>query len=189
MTPVSKFLKKRKKDLVTELTLLDQDNENKDLQLPKNITTLVEADFTVKIINFNVFKNYLTILQERNGIRELKVINLLTEKQHIHYFDQAPEEMSASDGKRAQFYDIRFENNLTFDEVNLRYVLETPNSPPKSLHFNMGTKRVNLLAHESYENLGPKNLKEYHCEKIMVKMRDGFEIPMVIKYDKRFYSE
>ena len=34
-----------------------------------------------------------------------------------------------------------------------------------------------------------KMLKEYHCEKISIKMRDDFEIPMVIKYDKRFYSE
>jgi hypothetical protein len=34
-----------------------------------------------------------------------------------------------------------------------------------------------------------KILKEYHCEKIDIKMRDNFEIPMVIKYDKRFYSE
>lgn len=121
--PSSKFLHKREESLVTELALLDQNAEDKDLLLPKNITTLVEADFNVKIIEFEVFKNYLTILQERNGIRELKVVNLLTQKQHIHYFDQAPEEMSASDGKRAQFYDIAFEDNLTFDEVNLRYTL------------------------------------------------------------------
>ena len=100
-----------------------------------------------------------------------------------------PEEMSASDGKRAQFYDIIFEDNLTFDDINLRYVLSTPNSPAKRLHFNMGTKKVDFLSQDSYKNLGPKNLKEYHCEKIMVKMRDDFEIPMVIKYDKRFYSE
>ena len=78
---------------------------------------------------------------------------------------------------------------MTFDDVNLRYVLSTPNSPPRRLHFNMGTKRVSHLGQDHYENLGPKNLKEYHCEKIMVRMRDDFEIPMVIKYDKRFYSE
>jgi len=78
LAPVSKFLNKREEALVTELALLDQNEENKDLQLPKNITTLVEADFNVKIIQFEVFKNYLAILQERNGIRELKVINLIT---------------------------------------------------------------------------------------------------------------
>ena len=78
MAPVSKFLNKREEALVTQLALLDQNEENKDLQLPKNITTLVEADFNVKIIQFEVFKNYLAILQERNGIRELKVINLVT---------------------------------------------------------------------------------------------------------------
>ena len=98
--PASKFLHKRKEALITELALRDQESENSELLLPKNITTLVEADFNVKVIGFEVFKNYLAILQERNGIRELKLVNLLTQAQHVHYFDQAPEEMSASDGQR-----------------------------------------------------------------------------------------
>lgn len=64
---------------------------------------LVVADVTVKIIDFEVFKHYLSILQERNGIRELKTINLASNQPHIHRFDQDPEERSPSDGKRSQF--------------------------------------------------------------------------------------
>lgn len=52
LAPVSRFLNKREEALVTELTLLDQNDDNQDLILPKNITTLVEADFNVKIIQF-----------------------------------------------------------------------------------------------------------------------------------------
>lgn len=53
----------------------------------------------------------------------------------------------------------------------------------------MGTKRANLISQESYANINGKILQEFHCEKIAIKMRDNFEIPMVIKYDKRFYNE
>ena len=63
---------------------------------------------------------------------------------------------------------MRLEDNLTFDENNLRYVLSTPNSPDKRLHFNMGIKKVSHLSQDHYSNLNEKNLKEYHCEKIMV---------------------
>lgn len=53
----------------------------------------------------------------------------------------------------------------------------------------MGTKKTCLESEDSFQNMNYKILKEYHCEKISVQMRDNFEIPMVIKYDKRFYSE
>jgi protease II len=33
------------------------------------------------------------------------------------------------------------------------------------------------------------SLADYHTEKITVKMRDDFEIPVVIKYNKKHYSE
>lgn len=53
----------------------------------------------------------------------------------------------------------------------------------------MGTKKTNLEREDSYKYMNYKILKEYHCEKINIQMRDKFEIPMVIKYDKRYYSE
>lgn len=53
----------------------------------------------------------------------------------------------------------------------------------------MGTKKAEIVNSDAYQNLGAKNLKEYHCELIQIKMRDDFEIPMVIKYDRRFYNE
>ena len=53
----------------------------------------------------------------------------------------------------------------------------------------MGTKKTMLESEDQYKNMNQKVLKEYHCEKINIRMRDDFEIPMIIKYDKRFYSE
>jgi len=53
-----------------------------------------------------VFKNYLAILQERNGKRELKTVNNLSGKQYVHQFDKGLER-NPSDNLRSQFYDVR----------------------------------------------------------------------------------
>ena len=41
------------------------DQENNELNLPN--TVVVESKDSVKIVQFEVFKNYLAVLQERNG--------------------------------------------------------------------------------------------------------------------------
>jgi protease II len=50
----------------------------------------------------------------------------------------------------------------------------------------MGTKKSSCLTQDHYRNL---ELVDYHTERISVKMRDDFEIPVVIKYNKKHYSE
>jgi hypothetical protein len=42
----------------------------------------------------------MAILQEKNRVRELKTINLLTDKSYSHFFDQDAE-LSKSDGLRS----------------------------------------------------------------------------------------
>ena len=56
-------------------------------------------------------------------------------------FDSTPER-NPSDEERAQFYNAILEDNLTFDEVNIRYELKTPNVPNRVLTLNMGTKKT-----------------------------------------------
>lgn len=90
--------------------------------VPSPIQSLVKCEEDVKVIGFEVFKNYLVILQERNKKRELNTMNLLSQKAHIHQFDSQPER-NPSDGKRSQFYNVSLQDNLTFDEVNLNYAL------------------------------------------------------------------
>jgi protease II len=54
----------------------------------------------------------------------------------------------------------------------------------------MGTKRTELIGEDLYENLNSNQLSNLHCELLReVEMRDGSKVPMVIKYDKRFYNE
>lgn len=58
-----------------QLALTD---ENKEVvPVPSNTQLVVKAEDNVRIVSFEVFKNYLAILQERNGILELKTQNLM----------------------------------------------------------------------------------------------------------------
>lgn len=76
-------------------------DENKEVvAVPSNTQVVVKAEEHVRIVDFEVFKNYLAILQERNGILELKSINLASPqmKPYLHQFDSMPHERNPSDG-------------------------------------------------------------------------------------------
>ena len=40
--------------------------------LPQTQVTLVESTFDDKLLDFEVFKHYMAVLQEKNSIRQLK---------------------------------------------------------------------------------------------------------------------
>ena len=58
-------------------------------------------------------------------------------------------------------------------------------TPVRTLSFNMATKRTELINAEQVMNM-PKHLT---CEKIEAIARDGTLLPLVMVYDKRFYSD
>lgn len=80
---------------------------------------------------------------------------------------------------------------MTHDCSHVRYSLSTPHQPVRRFLFNLGTKQAQLLGEDRFKNLSEhRNLGEQHCELLKeVEMRDGFKIPMVLKYDKRFYND
>ncbi|CDW77077.1 oligopeptidase b [Stylonychia lemnae] len=147
---------------------------------------LVEAKEDENIIDFEVYKHYLTVIQEKNQQRIMKIINLKTEREYTHLFD-SEKELNPADGLITDFYDVEMEDNYTFDSASLRYRLYTPNTPQRVLNINLGTKKTEQIFMEQYQNFSkPENIQ---CEKIQVRMRDGQEIPMVMTYDKQFFNE
>lgn len=83
------------------------------------------------------------------------------------------------------FFDVSLEDNYTFDCHEVRYKLTTPVTPPRTLMFNMATKRTAFVNTETVMNM-PSHLT---CEKIEAVSRDGTALPMVMVYDQRFYSD
>ena len=53
--------------------------------------TIYEAQDDEEVLEFEVFKNYLCMIVEKNGQRQLKSISLKTDKVATHYFDSKEE--------------------------------------------------------------------------------------------------
>jgi len=67
LAPYSKHLNKREESLLissSESALIPQE------------TTMLETSYDDKIIDFEVLEHYMTVLQERNNLRQLKGNNL-----------------------------------------------------------------------------------------------------------------
>jgi len=87
----------------------------------------------------------------------------------------------------SEFLDTTFSDNLTFDSNYVQYKLSTPSTPSRTLDFFMSTKKTSgILAEDHIANFKKDNLL---CEKVEMEMRDGVKIPVVMVYDRRFYTE
>jgi len=107
----------------------------------------------------------------------------------VHLFDSQLELNPADEAAHqvTDFFDVELEDNYTFDSESVRYRLMTPNIPSRVLSLNMGTKIPSQLFMDHYQNHSrPETVQ---CEKISVTMRDGYQVPLVMAYDKRHFNE
>lgn len=148
--------------------------------------TIFEPEDDEKVLEFEVFKNYLSLIVEKDGQRQLKSISLKTDKVTTHYFDSA-EEVCPVQGEISEFFEASFSDNLTFDSNYVQYSLSTPSTLSRTLDFFMSTKKsTGILAEDHISNFKKDNLL---CEKVEMTMRDGESVPVVMVYDRRFYTE
>lgn len=116
-------------------------------------------------------------------------MNLKTNRVSTHFFD-SPSEVNPADNQVSEIFDVQFEDNLTFSSNSVRYRILTPTSPSRVLDFNMGTKRTAIAHSEHITNCLPgRGADTLMCEKVDMPMRDGVQVPVVLVYDKRFYTE
>lgn len=68
--------------------------------------------------------------------------------------------------------------------------MTTPTNFSRVLDFNMGTKKSQLVQAEYATNcVKGQGADTLLCEKVQMTMRDGFQVPVVLIYDKRFYTD
>ena len=128
----------------------------------------------------------MAILTEKDGQRQLKNVNLRTDKISTHYFDSAGE-VSPANGEISEFFDVSLEDNFTFNSNSVRYRLSTPSTPQRVLDYQMSIKKpTSVLFEDQIKNFKRDTLI---CERVMMSMRDGLEIPVVMVYDRRYYTE
>ena len=152
-----------------------------DLQLlqPEEI---VKTKFDAKILDFYVNQHYLCLLEERNGVEQLRTMTLKNKRWH-------------TDAQLDDYYHISLEDNMTYNTQYLRYRLSTPHLPDRINEHNMGTHKTNTIHLDHYtnprspsssreESMGEFSPENYQTEKIMVG-----DCPVVLSYNVNAYNE
>ena len=97
LKPVSKYLEKRESYL---LPMSLGENPTTGLIEAK---TIYETSENENVLELEVFKNYMAILVEKDGQRQIKSVNLKTDNISTHYFD-SPVEVCPANGQVSEFF-------------------------------------------------------------------------------------
>ena len=129
---------------------------------------LIKTKYDAKLLDFEVTKNYLCVLEERNLVERIRTLTLKNNRWHT---ETLPEE----------YYHIELEDNLAYDTQYIRYRLSTPHQPDKIQEHNMGTHITSKIHMDHYSNFDPS---KYKTELITVK-----DCPIVLSYNVNEYNE
>jgi len=137
-----------------------------------NINTakeIVPHDKNVFIEDFDVFKNYLVINERKDGIMNLRVINLINNKsKYVNCGEDA--------------YEIWISDNDEFDTDVLRFGYSSLTTPTSYYDYNMKTGNKILLKEKFAGKDFDKN--SYEAKRLFAIASDGTKIPISLVYKK-----
>ena len=133
-----------------------------------NWTEVIPNRSDVLLEGMEVFKEHLVLSERKAGITQLRII---PSKGDEHYIDF---------GEKA--YVAFVSVNPEFDTDVLRFNYQSMTTPNTTYDYNMNTKEKTLLKQQ--EVLGGFDAADYRSERIMVKSRDGVDVPVSIVYHK-----
>ncbi len=123
---------------------------------------------SVKIDNFDLFKNHLVVYERESGLNHIRVINLTTNNDYRVEF---PEPV----------YDFQLTGNLEYDTDDLRFIYFSLVTPRTVFDYDLNTKERELK--KEYEVKGYDRTL-YESQRIFATAADGRKIPMSIVYKK-----
>jgi oligopeptidase B len=123
----------------------------------------------VLLQNVTVFKDFLTLGERKNGIRQLRVMNLSNRSDHYIEFDE-------------ESFVVFSSANKVFDTKTLRYWYTSMTTPGSTFDYEMTTKEKILRKME--EVGGVFNPDDYRSERTWATVRDGKKVPISIVYHK-----
>jgi oligopeptidase B len=122
----------------------------------------------VLLEGMDVFKDYLVLSERKAGITQLRVMPEKGEEYYIKFDEPA--------------YVVGTSVNPEFDSQVLRFNYQSMTTPSTTYDYDMKSKARVLLKQQ--EVLGGFNPADYRSERVMVKVRDGVEVPISIVYRK-----
>lgn len=129
--------------------------------LPYDDNTLTEG--------IDLFNDYMVISERKEGLSQLKVINLKNnESYYIPFSDPT--------------YMAFTSTNIEFNTTKLRYNYNSLTTPNSTLEFDMVTQEQKLL--KQTEVVGGHNPDDYISKRLFATARDGAKIPISLVYKK-----
>ena len=119
--------------------------------------------------NITIFKDYLALGERKNGIRQLRVINLTDQSDYYIEFDE-------------DSYVVFSTANRIFDTKILRYLYTSMTTPGSTFDYDMTTREKTLLKIE--EVGGEFNPDDYRSERLWATVRDSTQVPISLVYHK-----
>ena len=161
------------KNLINDIfTDIIQSTANSNTFL-KLVYDIIKPEENINIIDFQVFENYVAVLEEVDKKRQIKIINHKTNTNYIH-------EPDTESGL------ISLNENSFFKSNYLRYVYSSPIDSHTVVDYSMGTRKSYKI-HKNYYN--KLNLQNYSFEILNIPDRENeVIIPVHIYYDKNLYN-
>ena len=120
------------------------------------------------------FKDFLVIIERKNGLRQMNIKNNTTGKEH--YLDFGEPAYSANPG-----------SNPEFNSKVLRYNYTSLTTPASVYDYNMETAEKKLMKQQ--EVVGGYNSADYVTERIYATAKDSTKVPISIVYKKGFQKD
>ena len=116
-----------------------------------------------------VFNDYLAVSERKNGLRQLRIMNLKDKKEHYLDFGEAA-------------YLAYPTSNYEVETNVVRYNYTSLTTPNSTFDYNMDTREKTLLKQE--EVLGDFDPANYQTERLYAPANDGTKIPISLVYRK-----
>jgi oligopeptidase B len=123
----------------------------------------------VYLQNVTVFKDFLALGERKDGIRQLRVMNLTDQSDHYLEFEEESHVVYSS-------------TNKVFDTKMLRYWYTSMTTPGSIFDYDMVSKEKTLK--KMTEVGGGFNPEDYKSERLWATVRDDTKVPISIVYHK-----
>ena len=161
-----------------DLYILTNDNDAKNFKLMmtsddkparKYWKEVIPHSLSVKLDDFEVFRNYLVIYARQGGLPIIIIRNLQNNEEHFIAFPDPS-------------YTLYQSNNPDYNSKLLRFNYESMVTPNSVYDYNMDTRERELKKQK--EVLGGYNPDDYQIERIFAETADSTMVPISIVYKK-----
>ncbi|PCH70459.1 MAG: oligopeptidase B [Bacteroidales bacterium] len=123
----------------------------------------------VYLSNFEIFENYLVVVERKNGLNQLRIRKWADNEEHYLDFGE-------------ETYNAWISTNPEFKTNVLRYGYTSLTTPTSTIDYDMSTKEKTVLKQQ--EVVGDFEKSNYEAKRIWAIAADGTKVPVSLVYRK-----